>query len=289
MRKKQEQALLGVELVWQVMRKMECFLWKSSKLRGAAASEMVFAWKVPAFDKRPMSLAFAFSPVVQHEPIQEGFWWWNKLTYFTNDLKGSALIYSQNGEELCIVVWLSVFYLIVIYLFEFGRGILFVLYLIMDFTAMILYILCKSLKKQTIKMFPCNTKLLRPIVCYSKWQSDFQTWTMPRFPGPWHPSSPRQTQHSTSSLVPLLAQFPKETKPSKHDLYLSLSSFLSTPEPQSSIFPVDSVKTGGKVFTEPFKKTAFSASTKKRGQKTLVFPIAFQPLENQAVSARLQI
>lgn len=125
---------------------------------------------------------------------------------------------------------------------------------------------------------------------------------MPRFPGPWHPSSPRQTQHSTS-LVPLLAQFPKETKPSKHDLYLSLSSFLSTPEPidwfslhetegwkpQSSIFPVDSVQTGGKVFTEPLKKTAFSASTKERGQKTLVFPIAFQPLQNQAVSARLQI
>lgn len=52
---------------------------------------------------------------------------------------------------------------------------------------------------------------------------------------------------------------------------------------------MDSVQIGGKVFTEPFKKTAFSASTKEKGQKTLLFPIACQSLDNQAVSARPQI
>lgn len=158
-------------------------------------------------------------------------------------------------------------------------------------------------------MFACNTKLFRSWFATSKWQHDFQPWTMSRFPGPWHPSSPRQTQHSASCLKHFsgstltLAQFLKETKPPEHDLYLSLSSFLSTPEPidwfsphetedwkpQRSIFPMDSVQTGGKVFTEPFWKTAFSASTKERAEKTLVFPIACQPLDNQAVSARPQL
>lgn len=167
-----------------------------------------------------------------------------------------------------------------------------------------LYISWKSQKKWTLKISVCNTKLFRSAVLLpetlsmisihgqrqgslvhgilallDKYNKVYLTW--------------RHLFSSTVTLVP----FPWEAKPSKH--FFPFPHFSQLLNPSTGLTPMRqrarSLKGQfsqwilwelvGRSLQRLFKK---KPPTEERAQKTLVLPIAWQHLANQAVSARPQ-